>query len=531
MFSVGALSACNQNNLNKPEADKPNVILIMTDDQGWGEVGYYDHPLLKTPNIDAMAANGLRFDRFYAGAPVCSPTRASIITGRTNDRTGVFTHGHPLRKQEKSLAEAMQKAGYATGHFGKWHLNGLRGPGAPILAEDEYGPGGFGFEKWISVTNFFDIDPIMGEMGKIKGFTGTSSDIIVNQAIEFMEESIQKDKPFFAVVWDGSPHRPFVAYEEDKKPFEQIRDSVPDYLKGYKYITENNPEHFGEIVAFDRALGTLRAKLKQLDIAGNTLVWFCSDNGGLWGVVPTPVAHLRGFKGKLYEGGIRVPAIIEWPGKIKSGITNYPASTMDIFPTLLDILGLPDSLMTQPYDGQSITSVFDDPENEREKPIPFRFLGKAALVDNSFKLYTEDIDSSKFALYNLKEDPSETTDVASKYPGKFKQMKQAFLQVNTSIEKSVEGADYPEGKVLQVPERHFWTEDSRYAPYLEPLSAVLLPTTCRSIKSGMVWKSITFRCKMNPRPTLNGEAACIQRRNFANWLMLSVNGWRKTELM
>ena len=104
----------------------------MTDDQGWGQTGYYNHPVLDTPNLDTMAANGIRFDRFYAAAPVCSPTRASILTGRTNNRTGVPSHGYALRTQEKTLAVALKKAGYSTAHFGKWHLNGLRGPGVPI---------------------------------------------------------------------------------------------------------------------------------------------------------------------------------------------------------------------------------------------------------------------------------------------------------------------------------------------------------------------------------------------------------------
>ena len=114
----------------------PNIILVMADDQGWGQTGYYNNPVLKTPNLDAMAANGLRFDRYYAAAPVCSPTRASVLTGRTNLRTGVLSHGYALRRQEKTIAQALKAAGYATGHFGKWHLNGLRGPGVPILAED-----------------------------------------------------------------------------------------------------------------------------------------------------------------------------------------------------------------------------------------------------------------------------------------------------------------------------------------------------------------------------------------------------------
>ena len=119
---------------------KTNFVLVMTDDQGWGQTGYYNHPVLKTPNLDKMASNGLRFDRFYAGGPVCSPTRATILTGRTHDRTGVFDHGYALRKQEKTLPEALRKAGYATGHFGKWHLCGLRGPGVPILKTDKHGP-------------------------------------------------------------------------------------------------------------------------------------------------------------------------------------------------------------------------------------------------------------------------------------------------------------------------------------------------------------------------------------------------------
>ena len=152
-------------------AAKTNVVLVMADDQGWGQTGYYNHPVLKTPHLDAMAANGLRFDRFYAGGPVCSPTRASVLTGRTHDRTGVFSHGYALRDQEKPLPKAMQKAGYATGHFGKWHLNGLRGPGVPILKEDTHGPGGFGFDEWLSVTNFFDKDPVMSRKGKFEEFT------------------------------------------------------------------------------------------------------------------------------------------------------------------------------------------------------------------------------------------------------------------------------------------------------------------------------------------------------------------------
>ena len=139
---VVALSIALGYGLGAAAAEPPNIILVMADDQGWGQTGYYNHPLLKTPNLDAMAAAGLRFDRFYAGAPVCSPTRATVMTGRTNDRTGVQNHGFGLRRQERTVAQALRHAGYATGHFGKWHLNGIRGPGVPIFADDDQSPSG-----------------------------------------------------------------------------------------------------------------------------------------------------------------------------------------------------------------------------------------------------------------------------------------------------------------------------------------------------------------------------------------------------
>ncbi len=197
-------------------AEQPNVILVMADDMGWGQTGYYDHPVLKTPNLDDMAANGLRFDRFYAGAPNCSPTRATVMTGRTNDRTGVLNHGVPLRPQEKTIAQALKNAGYATGHFGKWHLNGMRGAGAPIFADDIRNPGEFGFGTWLSVTNFFDRDPIMSRQGEFEEFEGDSSEIVVDEALKFIREQTKTETPFFTVIWYGTPHSPFVASEEDR---------------------------------------------------------------------------------------------------------------------------------------------------------------------------------------------------------------------------------------------------------------------------------------------------------------------------
>ncbi|MHC4581006.1 MAG: sulfatase-like hydrolase/transferase, partial [Planctomycetota bacterium] len=205
----------------------------MADDQGWGQTGYYKHPILKTPNLDDMATNGLRFDRFYAAGPVCSPTRASVLTGRSHDRTGVLSHGYALHRQERTIARAMQKAGYATGHFGKWRLNGVRGPGVPVLDSDPHHPGNFGFDHWLTVTNFFDMNPVMSCMGKFEEFQGDSSEVIVAEALKFIEQKSSDGKPFFTVIWYGSPHSPWVA-------------SPKDQIKGEE---AKSAHHHGELVA------------------------------------------------------------------------------------------------------------------------------------------------------------------------------------------------------------------------------------------------------------------------------------------
>ena len=446
---IFSLFSCTEN----LDDESPNIILIMTDDQGWGQASYYDHPVLETPNLDAMAENGLRFDRFYAAAPVCSPTRASILTGRTNDRTGVMDHGYALRKQEKTIAVALQKVGYATGHFGKWHLNGLRGPGVPVLKDDSHSPGKFGFDHWLSVTNFFDIDPLMSENGSFIDLKGNSSEVIVKKALEFIKEKTIQHLPFFVVIWDGSPHDPFLASEMD--------------INNFKDLDQQSQQHYGELVAFDRSLGVLRKTLKDLGLEKNTILWYCSDNGGLKDISPPSVGGLRGYKTTIWEGGLRVPAIIEWPKMIKPKVTNYPASTMDIFPTIADILNLPDTDLLKPVDGITLKPIFKNDLRKRNKRIPFRYKDQGALIDNNFKLVATSIDKEKFELYDLNKDFSESIDLSSQNPLIFNQMKTDFLKWNKSIDSSQAGMDYPEKKVLKNPERHFWMNDDRYKPYLK----------------------------------------------------------------
>ena len=433
-------------------AERPNVVLVMADDQGWGQTGYYNHPILKTPNLDAMAANGLRFDRFYAAGPVCSPTRASVLTGRTHNRTGVRAHGYALHRQEKTIAQALQKAGYATGHFGKWHLNGVRGPGVPVLKSDPHHPGHFGFDHWLTVTNFFDLNPIMSRMGTFEEFQGDSSEIIVHEALEFIEQSKNNEKPFFTVIWYGSPHSPFRASDSDKVAGE----------------SEASAHHHGELVAMDRSIGALRAGLKRMKLDQDTLVWFCSDNGGLKNVGHDSVGGLRGNKGTIWEGGLRVPGIIEWPSKIKPRITSYPASTMDIFPTLVDLLGLAQDSTLERLDGMTIQPLFTKEIGRRSKPIPFRYQNRAAFIDNELKIVTENVGGKRYQLFDLEADKTESKDLYAARPADAKRLRQAIDTMIESVAASQTGADYPEGKVTREgPHGRFWYAIPEYQPFLK----------------------------------------------------------------
>lgn len=430
-------------------SEKPHIILVMADDQGWGQTSYNGHPHLETPNLDAMAANGLRFNRFYAGASNCSPSRATVLTGRSNDRTGVQNHGFPLRLQEKTVAQALQRAGYATAHFGKWHLNGLRGPGVPVLASDTHHPGAFGFDHWLTVTNFFDMDPLLGRMGEFVEFEGDSSEVVVAEALKHLRE-VAPGKPTFTVIWYGTPHDPMRASDEDRAPFADL--------------PELHQHQYGEIVAMDRSVGALRAGLREMGIADDTLLWFCSDNGGLAKFGPETMGGLRGSKNTMYEGGLRVPGILEWPARIREGrITDFPAGTIDMFPTIAEIVGLPDSDRLQPQDGVSLVPVIDGAEEKRGVPLPFRHDGRGVLVGDRYKVL--DLKGT-YELYDLLEDPAESENLVEKKPELAKLWIANLRAWDATVENSVAGKDYPEGKVdPDQPERRFWHEDPAYEPH------------------------------------------------------------------
>jgi len=446
---------------------RPNVVLCMADDQGWGDMAYNGHAVLKTPHFDRMAAEALRFDRFYAAAPVCSPTRGSVVTGRHPNRFGCFKWGRTLRPQEITLAEALGSAGYATGHFGKWHLGPVR-KGSPL------NPGASGFDEWLSAPNFFDNDPILSREGAAVQCDGESSMVTVDAALEFIRARAKSPKPFLAVVWFGSPHAPHRAADRDRAVYADQPKRQRDWL--------------GEITGMDRAFGKLRQTLRTLGIHENTILWYTSDNGGL----KNSSTGGRGRKGQIYEGGLRVPALFEWPARYPDHrTTDVPCVTSDIYPTLLDLLDItmPDQ---PPLDGISLAPLLEGKMQERPKPIGFwdhrsgghrtpsamlmaqllqaqkagkdinphtfgadagkitrqypldAYPGHAAWLDWPWKLHRiEDKKGTvRLELYHLADDPGEKKNLANAHPDRLQAMRTALEAWLKRVVRSLNGEDY-----------------------------------------------------------------------------------------
>lgn len=450
-------------------AKKPSFVLAMADDQGWGDMAYMGDPLLKTPVFDELARTGWRFDHFYAAAPVCSPTRGSVLTGRHPNRFGCFKWGYTLRTQEVTIAETLKQAGYRTGHFGKWHLGSLR-PDSPV------NPGHKGFDEWYSSPNFFENDPWMSRNGKVERATGESSIVTVDAAIEFIRESAKKKQPFLAVVWFGSPHAPHVGAPED--------------LAHYKNAPKNRQNFLAEITGMDRAMGRLRKALREAGVADDTLLWYTSDNGA---IPQGSTGGLRGKKGDIYEGGLRVPALMEWPGRLKDHqLVNVPCGTVDIFPTLLELAGVKPA-NTHPLDGVSLVPLLEGRMKERSKPLGFwdyaaagkavkssdlleeiakeqaagkvrsdkeasqpmtglldekypadNFPGHAAWLDGDWKLHRiqNKQGAVKWELYNLADDMKETSDQLAAQPERAQRMQAALGAWLKSVVGSLNGEDY-----------------------------------------------------------------------------------------
>jgi|SRR5690554_2103817 len=458
---------------------KPNIIIILADDQGWGDMGYNGHPVIQTPNFDAMSEAGLQLDRFYAAAPVSSPTRGSILTGRHPNRFGCFTWGHTLPPSETTIAERLQDAGYRTGHFGKWHLG-------TVYKNSPTNPGSNGFDEWFSSPNFFESDPILSKEGIAVQTQGESSMVTMKAAIEFIENNA-KENPFFAYVCFGSPHQPHVATEQDRMP--------------YLFLEKQFQHYYGEIGGMDRAVGMLRTKLREMGIEENTVVWYLSDNGGLRDSERDPDTGERKYlsstggreyKSSIYEGGLRVPGIIEWPGRIKGGSSsNFPSFTSDIYPTLLDIAGI-ELKEEEVVDGISLLPLVDERLNSRDEPLAFwkfpaagkpvhadrimkdllerqqkgidldpeqlmhdggtpgkrytedDLYGHAAWLNWPFKLHRicNENEEPVYELYHLEEDPWEEFDLSSQHAHLLTSMASDLHQWMLSVINSLNGNDY-----------------------------------------------------------------------------------------
>ena len=240
-------------------------------------------------------------------------------------------------------------------------------------------------------------------------------------------------------------------------------------MAAFSELDDNSRKHYGELVAMDRSVGALRAGLRDLGIAEDTLVWFNSDNGGLPEVKPDSVGGLRGNKNTVYEGGLRVPGIVEWPAGIPTPrVTEFPAGTVDIFPTLAEVAGLPESALPTVRDGMSLVPLFKEELPTRETPLGFRHKGRAAWIDNDYKLVTQSIAKGEFELYDLAEDPNETKDLAASDPETLARLVADFSKWNESVEASIAGRDYPKGRVTDaITERRNWPDLEIYRPWIE----------------------------------------------------------------
>jgi arylsulfatase A-like enzyme len=474
---AAALSGAVATAAPAPRADRPNFVLCMTDDQGWGDVGYHGHPVLRTPHLDAMAAAGVRFDRFYAAHPVCSPTRASVLSGRTPGRYRSYSWGFDLPLREVTVAELVKTKGYTTGHFGKWHVGGLpnadgiTGRGVPEAFDPApRHPGNHGFDEWFSAGNWFDRDPAAGTFWRngepVGALRGDTSDLVMAEALRFIGARVAAAQPFFCVIWFPSPHGPWDALPEDRAP----------------YAGQANPDFLGEMAAVDRAMGRLRAELRRLGVHENTLVWFNSDNGAAGG----SAGPLTGGKGSLWEGGIRVPGLIEWPARVRQPLrTPVPAGTVDILPTICDVLGISLPTATGPLDGVSLLPVLERRATTRPKPLGFEqrrpadgTLTNAALVDGDWKLLRvrgqlrrgkgegatgEPLKAGDY-LFNVERDVAEERDVSAAHPDVFARLRQQLDAFSRSVEESASA--YP---LAPMPERLNPRRLQRAAGAVQPL--------------------------------------------------------------
>jgi arylsulfatase A len=417
--------------------DKPNVILIMTDDQGFGDVGFHGNTELNTPNLDRLAKESTELTHFYV-QPLCTPTRAALLTGRYPERTGAVevNDGRSIiREEETTIAENLRAAGYRTGIFGKWHL----GDNFPVRPSDK------GFEECLHHTSggvgqagdppgnsYFD--PILRHNNVPTKYEGYCNDIFFREAMDFAES--HRDEPFFIYLATNLPHLPLQVAEKYVKPYRKYG------------VNEINAKTYGMIANIDENIGFLMKRLKDLKLEENTIVIFLSDNGPRTSRQKNDLypdrynAGLRGTKSSIYEGGIRVPFLIRWPNKIKAGAKlPHIAAHIDILPTILDACDAVNINQERIIDGRSLLPLLTTPEqpwpdrtlffqhNANHEPLMYSHF---AVRSQNYKLVQAlpnprdsvldigeyDIRSQlgNLELYDIENDPSEINDIARSNP-------------------------------------------------------------------------------------------------------------------
>lgn len=424
--------------------DRPNVVILLADDLGYRDIGCYDGPV-QTPALDELAASGIRFPVFYAGAPVCSPSRAVILTGRHHIRTGVWswihnaTQASHLLEREVTLAEILREAGYATGHFGKWHL------GLPTDTHDKPTPAAHGFDYWFATENnahpsHQNPNNFIRNGQAVGPLEGYSSQLVVDEALHWLEAIRTPGQPFFLNVWFHEPHRPLGA---------------PDGLvRKYGGSEDAGARYSATIDNTDKAIARLLEGLRRADHPRNTLIIYTSDNGSYRA---ERTGDLRGQKGLNWEGGIRVPGIVSWPGRIAEGRTgSVPAGHVDLLPTICSLLQLPEpdvhldgADLSAYLTGEAETVVRGQPffwHLQRSRPIVAMRAGRYSLVadpDYPLSEHNRFLEEwipairagayTNWRLYDLEVDPGQEKDISAENQELLEQLKAKLMEINKGI--------------------------------------------------------------------------------------------------
>jgi len=429
-----ALGSCARNEIRATkngDKKRPNVIFILADDLGWAELGCYGNKFNETPNLDKLARQGMRFTDAYAAAPVCSPYRAALMTGLFPARVGITDYLKPndakhLSTDYVTVGELFKQAGYATGIVGKWHLTGYANHGA-----EEVGPQQHGFDETIVSENrgigggsYFHPYHFNQEIQKRLSGEEYLVDRCNLEAVEFIER--HKDKPFFLYLSHYAVHTRLVGKPELVAKYQ----SKPGAGQGQQ-AKRNNPHLAAQLECIDQGVGMIMTKLAESGLADNTILIFTSDNGGEDRV--TSNAPLRAGKSTLYEGGIREPLLVRWPGVVGPGtVSHTPVCNIDFYSTFCEILRLRPENAQKP-DGVSLLPVLNNPDAGLDRDALYwhypldkpHFLGgrsAGAIRQGHWKLIVF-FDDGHVELYNLKDDLSEKHDLASELPGKVAELK------------------------------------------------------------------------------------------------------------